>query len=150
MIARLEKRLADLEARMRQMVRIGKVTTVYPDRSRVRVRVPDADSLVSYELPVLSQKTQDDKFYALPDVGEQVVCVFLPYGLEQGFVVGAFFSQADTVPVNDQDKYHIRFKDGTTVEYDRRRHQLTVDCVREIVVRAASHVQVLAARIDLN
>jgi phage baseplate assembly protein V len=125
LISDLEKRIASLEAVSAQMVRVGKVVTTYPDRGTVRIRIGDADGLTSYTLPVLFKKTMHDKDYQLPDVGEQVLAIFLPYGLEQGFILGAFYSSADTVPVASQDKWHKLFKDGTWLEYDRASHALT-------------------------
>jgi len=121
----LERRIIELESRVNQMVRVGTVSSLDAGAGTVRVLCPDADSLVSYSLPVLVHKTQDDKHYFMPDVGEHVLCVFLPIGLVQGFVVGSFYSDKDAVPVSSPDKTHITFKDGTVLEYDRDSHILT-------------------------
>ena len=121
----LERRIIELESRVNQMVRVGTVSSLDADAGTVRVLCPDDDGLVSYSLPVLVHKTQDDKHYFMPDVGEHVLCVFLPIGLVQGFVVGSFYSDKDTVPVSSPDKTHITFKDGTVLEYDRENHILT-------------------------
>lgn len=150
MIHELEARVLRLEAMINQMVRVGTVSTIQPDAGTVTVSIPDADDLLSYTLPVLFAKTQDDKYYHMPDTGEHVLCVFLPLGLEQGFVLGAFYSQADPVPVSDPNKVHIKFKDGTTIEYDRKSGVLEIDCVNEVIVRAATHIQARAPRIDWN
>lgn len=141
-IAALEKRLAALESRLEQVARVGIVVTTYPERATVRIRLGDADGLTSYELPVLFRKTQDDKEYQLPDIGEQVLAVFLPGGLEQGFVIGAFYSRADLVPVASQDKWHKRFKDGTWLEYDRASHSLTADVKGSVEVKVATTAMV--------
>ena len=61
----------------------------------------------------------------MPDVGEHVLCAFLPIGVEQGFVLGALFSRADATPVADQDKRHVEFEDGTWLQYDRKAHTLS-------------------------
>jgi phage baseplate assembly protein V len=101
------------------------VTSVNEGAATVRVRIPDADDTVSKELPVLFQKTQDNKEYDLPDVGEQVVCLFLPNGLEQGFVLGSPYSSVDKPPVSNRDKKHYGFSDGSWLEYDREQHKLS-------------------------
>lgn len=106
-------------------VRTAVVSSTDPSRGTVRVRIPDDDDLVSYDLRVLSRKTHQDKDYWMPDVGEHVLCLFLPYGLEQGFVLGAFYSQEDQPPVASQDKRHVLFEDGTWLEYDRKSHTLS-------------------------
>ncbi len=123
------RRLEALEAVVLRLVRVGVVTALYPERGTVRVQTPDVhaggQALVSYELPVRFDKTCRDKQYHLPDVGEQVLCVFLPTGAEQGFVLGAIYSDADAVPVADADKRHLLFSDGSWFEYDRAEHKLS-------------------------
>ena len=142
--------IEQLKTMLNQMIRVAVVTSTNPSAGRVRVQLKDSDQMVSRELLVVQPKTAKDKYYWMPDVSEQVLCLFLPYGLEQGFVIGAVYSSEDTPPVQDQDKSHIAFKDGTFVEYDRSTGVLTVDCVNEVVIRSAAHVQVRAARVDLN
>ena len=154
----IEKRVIALEKQLNQTVRIGKVTSIDPAAGTARVVLPDSDGVVSYNLPVLFQKTQDDKFYTMPDLGEQVLCLFLPNGQEQGFILGSFFSQMDSPPVNDPDKTHIKFKDGTILEYDRKGHKLTanvkgaVDIISTgpINIQSGDSITMVAPRIDLN
>jgi len=122
--ADIENRLARLEEMTRNIIRVGTVASTDPATGTARVQVPDADGLVSYDLPILQRQTLKNKDYAMPDPGEQVLCAFLPFGIEQGFVVGAMFSQVDTTPVQDQDKRHLEFEDGSWVQYDRKAHLL--------------------------
>lgn len=123
------RRLEALEAVVMRMVRVGVVTSVAPGKGTVRVQLPDVHAggapLLTRELPVRFDKTGQDKQYQMPDVGEHVVCLFLPTGQEEGCVIGAIYSEADTVPVADPDKRHISFQDGTWFEYDRSKHELT-------------------------
>ncbi len=121
----LERRLSALEALVSHLIRPGIVTGRNPDAHTVRVRFPDADGLVTREFPVLAGKTLKDKAYWLPDVGEHVLCLCLPTGLEQGFAIGAFYSGADPVPLSDLDKRHVLFEDGSWFTYDRREHRLS-------------------------
>jgi phage baseplate assembly protein V len=81
--------------------------------------------MVSWWLPICVPKTQDDKAYWLPDVGEQVVCMMDEHD-EDGAVLGCIYSQVDTTPVQSADKWHITMKDTATLEYDRNLHQLAV------------------------
>ncbi len=92
---------------------------------RVRVRFPDRDDLLSWWLPVVVPKTQNDKFYYVPDIGEQVSCLMDAHD-ENGVVLGAIYSKADVTPVQSGDKYHVTFKDGAVLEYDRAAHALNV------------------------
>ncbi len=110
------------------LVRIGVVTQSFPDRGTVKVHLTDVDDEISYELPVVYRKTLNDKDYWMPDIGEHVVCLFSGQGLEQGFILGAIYSDADAVPVSSQDKWHKTFEDGTVIEYDRAAHQSWPTC----------------------
>ena len=74
--------------------------------------------MISWWLPVVFAKTQDDKAYWIPDIGEQVVCL-MDLRDEAGAVLGAIYSSADVPPVNSADKFHLGFKDGARFDYDR-------------------------------
>ena len=105
--------------------RVGLVRELDPANVRVRVVFPDYDQIVSYWLPIVVFKSQDDKAYWMPDLGEQVVCL-MDARDESGVVLGAIYSQVDTPPVNSADKWHLRFKDNTSFEYDRAMHALAL------------------------
>jgi phage baseplate assembly protein V len=143
---------------LESVIRVAVVSSTDPTTATVRVTVPDGDDLVSHDLRVLVRKVHQDKDYWMPDVDDQVLCIFLPFGLEQGFVVGSFYSIADPVPVQTQDKRHVAFADGTTVEYDRAAHHLdvkingtiTIHADGAIVIDSGDSVTVTAPRIDLN
>jgi len=107
------------------MFRVGIVTAQDLVNCRVRVKFPDRDQMQSWWLSVLVTKSQDDKFYHIPDVGEQVVCAMDEHD-EDGAVLGAVYSSVDTPPVSNADKFHVTFKDGAVFEYDRALHALTV------------------------
>jgi phage baseplate assembly protein V len=106
-------------------MRIGIVKQQDVATARVRVTFRDLDQMTSYWLPVVVQKSQDDKAYWMPDIGEQVVCLMDAH-CEAGVVLGAIYSQADTTPAASADKLHIGFKDGAAFEYDRATHVLDI------------------------
>jgi phage baseplate assembly protein V len=135
---------------LKELVKVGLVTKTYPDKGKVRVKIIDADDEVSYKLPVIFNKTFKDKDYWMPDIGEHVVVLFSAEGLEQGYILGAIYSDKDKVPVVSQDKCHRRFKDGTTIEYDRKKHLLSVHSVGDIKIVSDTHITLIAPRIDLN
>lgn len=125
----------ELQDVVMNLTRVGVVSAVGATRAAVQVVFTDADDMVSNWLPVLQMFAHKNKAYALPDVGEQVLCVFLASGLENGFVVGSFYSDEDTPPVTDADKFHVAFDDGTTIEYDRAAHKLTADVNGEAEIK---------------
>jgi phage baseplate assembly protein V len=105
--------------------RVGLVQSQDLQNARVRVIFPDRNQLLSWWLPILVAKSQNDKSYYVPDIGEQVVC-FMDEHDEDGAVLGSIYSQADTTPVQSADKWHISMKDGAIFEYDRAAHVLAV------------------------
>ncbi|MBD5640941.1 MAG: phage baseplate assembly protein V, partial [Desulfovibrio sp.] len=94
-------------------------------------------------LPVLCPRACEDMQYDLPDIGDQVLCLFLPYGLEQGFVIGAMYGKK-APPVQSGDKWHRVFKDGTTLEYDRAEHKLTANVQGDVELVATGNVTMQA------
>jgi len=132
------------------MIRFGKVVAVDDKNAKVRVQIEDADAVVTYWLPVLHSKAQDDKAYWLPDVGELVVCAFYENDWDTGVVLGAVYNEKDRTPAQTRDKAVILFKDGTRIEYDRAAHKLSIHCVGDIEIVAQGNVTIIGARIDLN
>lgn len=107
-------------------MKVGIVTAAAPATCKVRVQFSDNDGMVSDWLPVMQKKSLRDKAYWMPDLGEHVVCL-MDENEEFGVVLGAIYSDADATPVSSQDKYHVAFDDGTTIEYDRAAHKLKAD-----------------------
>jgi phage baseplate assembly protein V len=101
----------------------------------------DQDGMTSDWLPVMQKKTLQDKAYWMPDTGEHVVCL-MDDNAEFGVIIGAIYSDADTPPVSSKDKYHVRFNDGTTLEYDRAAHLLKADVKGDINVLATGKADV--------
>jgi phage baseplate assembly protein V len=125
----------------KSIIRVGRVSSVNPATATARV-VFEAQGIVSYDLPVLQRQTLRNKDYYLPDVGEHVVCIFLPTGNAEGFVLGAIYSDEDQPPASSQDKRAVQFEDGTRIEYDRASHTLIVNAVGPINIMAAGNVNV--------
>lgn len=133
-----------LAAVLGNLFQIGKVTSVSDAAGTCRVVMPDADNMESFDLRVLQAKTHKDKQYIMPDVGEMVLCAFLPSGNEQGFVLGAYYSETDPVPVTTRDKWHARFKDGATIEYDRNTHVLSAVIPGDANIKTTGNISAIA------
>ncbi len=103
--------------------RVGIVQEQDTLRAKVRVVFPDYDEVISWWLSVVFFKTQNDKAYWIPDIGEQVLCL-MDLRDEAGAVLGAIYSEVDTPPVNSANKFHLAFRDGTSFDYDRVTHVL--------------------------
>lgn len=148
-----ESRIKALEDKMDNILRVGIVSSIDPVAGTARVAFKDRSNLLSYDLPVLVRNTVENKDYWMPDIDEQVLCVFLPIGLEAGFVIGGFYSKNVKPPASTENKQAIEFKDGTRIEYDREEHKLQIDVPEdsgEVVINCAGSVTVNSPKIDLG
>ena len=129
---------------LKNLVRIGKVSTVNGKDCRVKVVFPDKENCVSDELPVLQIGASGTAGYWVPEVGTQVLCLFLPNasgnGLSAGFVIGAYYSQTMPPKESNESIRSIRFPDGSFIKYDSG----------TITISAASAIKLEAPRIDIN
>jgi phage baseplate assembly protein V len=121
-------------------LKIGQVTERDPAKALVRVVFRDLGELVSWWMPILQAKTLVDQVYWMPDEGEHVVCL-LDEHAEFGVVIGAIYSDATAPPVSSLEKFHVKFKDGTEIEYDRGIHKLRVS-----LEAAAADVEISTTR----
>ncbi|GAV24814.1 baseplate assembly protein [Carboxydothermus islandicus] len=130
-----------MENILKNLIKIGRVSSVNPNTATARVLF-EAQGLVSHDLPVLQRQTLRNKDYWLPDVGEYVVCIFLPTGNADGFILGSIYSDDDQLPASSKDKRVILFEDGTKLEYDRASHTLTINAVGPINIVASGNINV--------
>ena len=126
MIEELKREIDDLKERLDNLIRVGVVSSTDPEAGTARVFFDYQSRVVSYNLQVMTKNSNRNKDYWMPDVGEQVTCVFLPTGIETGFILGSFFSDAAPPPVASQDKRHSTFGDGSIIELDRSTGKMLV------------------------
>lgn len=126
-----------MDTKARDIVRSGVVSATFPERNSARVTFEDKDDNVSAELRILNSGSLKNKHYWMPDVGDEVVCIYATndenYGT--GWIIGACYNK-DAVPrVHSQDKMRIDFADGTWIEYDRSSHELNINCIGDIRIK---------------
>jgi phage baseplate assembly protein gpV len=109
------------EGVMKNLIRIGKVSSINYEGGKVRVVFPDKDNLVSSELPMLSAE------YNIPEVGDAVLCIFLPNGITQGFCLGKFFSQKNIPREAGDGIYYKDFFGEAFARYDKSSKTLTLN-----------------------
>lgn len=115
-------------------IRIGEVSSVDPAKCTARVVFDDEDGFISNDLPIVQRNTQDVKDYWLPAVGEDVLCLFLPCGEEDGFILGSFYADEIEPPTSSESKRYTEYPDGTVIGYDWEAHELTVTGAEKIKV----------------
>lgn len=108
------------------LIKIGEVSSIDPEKCTARVVFDDEGSFVSYDLPVMQRNTLGNHDFQMPEVGEDVLVLFLGPGQEDGIIVGSFYAGKVTPPETSADKRTIVFKDGTRVSYDRNQHKFTM------------------------
>lgn len=128
---------------MAQMIRVGFVVDRNPGTMRVRVELRDTvtSPLVSGWLPVGCPRAHADKHYDLPDIGDQVLCLFTSMGFEDGWCVCSMYGK-EAPPVASGDIWHRTFSDGTYLEYDRAVHKLTAYVKGDVKADVSGNIDV--------
>ncbi len=129
---------------LKNMLRVGRVSSVNGTNCTARVTFPDKEGLVSAELPVLQIGSLSTMGYWVPEVDTQVLCAFLPNpsgkGINTGFILGAFYSTENPPPESDPAVRSITFPDGSRIRYSDG----------TIEIHGALAVKITAPRIDIN
>lgn len=110
---------------LENLVKVAVVKTYKPETHTAVVQFKDHDEILSKELPILTPFTQNNKVYFPLTENQKVIVLFLPTGENtDGFIIGTLFDKDNPPPVKDRNKFHIKFEDGTTIEYDKNTHKL--------------------------
>lgn len=111
-----------MDIKLKDVIRIGKVSSVNGANCTATVVFDDRDELVSNELPIITIGSNGTRGYWVPEVETQVLCLFLPNssgkGTDDGFILGAFYSQADQPPESDPNVRSVTFPDGSRIKFD--------------------------------
>lgn len=111
----LAYRVAELERRLNQMLRIGIVAEADYDAARVRV---ESGGLLTDWLPWLTQRAMADRSWWAPGVGEQVLVISPCGDIGQGVVLPAIYQDAASAPAADPHVHRHVYADGAEIEYD--------------------------------
>lgn len=139
---------------IKKLIRVGRVSSVNAAAGSVRVAFAAQDDMVTYELPVITRGSKNNKDYWLPDVDEQVLCLFLPNtsgrGVCDGFVLGTFYSSVDAPVENSGDVHAVKYGDGTIIKHDRSTGKLTINATGDIDIIAGGKITINGQTIYLN
>lgn len=123
------------------MLRFGIVSEVNLKSVQVRVHFGDDDS-TSFWLPVLQTKTLKDKFYAMPDVGEQVACL-MDENSEDGVILGSIYSSADLPPVGSENEISMNLENGSFINSNKETQTLTISFPNLKIIGNIQHEGIL-------
>lgn len=75
---------------LKSMVRVGIVSSVSPGSNTARVTFPDMENMVSGNLKYLKRSDVRPELYSpwVPEVGEPVLCLYIPLQDGDGFILG--------------------------------------------------------------
>lgn len=130
----------DLQRRLANLIRVATITDL--DDANARARVTCAAVPESAWLPILATRAGPDRSYWLPEPGEQILLLSPSGDPAQGMILPAGYQDAHPPPASDRTKRRTEYADGTTIEYDRKAHVLTVDCVGDVVIKGAKTLTV--------
>lgn len=114
--------------------KIGEVSSIDPARCTARVIFDDENSMVTYDLPIMQRNSLGNRDYQMPEIGEDVLCLFRSDGFEDGVIIGSFYAGDVEPPETTADRRTVVFKDGTRICYDRASHTLTVTIAGTVIV----------------
>ncbi|WP_313152376.1 phage baseplate assembly protein V [Lacrimispora sp.] len=78
---------------MKDVIRVGRISSINPEKGLVRVYYPDKDSTTS-ELPLFHFHQE----FKLPKVNDQVIVLHLSNDTSSGVVLGGFWNDIDQPP----------------------------------------------------
>ncbi|MGR6858894.1 phage baseplate assembly protein V [Aliivibrio salmonicida] len=119
-IKKLQKQMNDVVSRFQRIISVAYVAEVDSELHRVKVRFPSEGIPNSDWLPIVAGRSKGVKTSFNLQEGEQVLCLFIPWGdMNNGFVLGALNNAKDKPYTNNPNKFGIKFTDGTLLEYDQ-------------------------------
>jgi len=106
------------------LLRFGIVSQINPVLAQARVSFEDDES-TSFWLPILQTKTLKDKFYSMPDIGEQVACL-MDENSEDGVILGAIYSSEDVPAVTTEKQISLNLENNSLINIDKETNTLTI------------------------
>lgn len=103
---------------------------------------------------IVNRGSLANKDYWIPDIDEQVLCLMMPnksgQGLNEGFILGSFFSAEDAPQERSADVRAVKFGDGTVIKHDRKSGSLTVNATGDISIIAGGMITIQGAVVEIN
>lgn len=135
----VEYRLAELERRLCNLLRLGTVSEL--DTAAARVRVASGDLLTGW-LPWFTRRAGNDSDWWAPEPGEQVLVLSPDGDPSQGLVLPAVYQDAHPAPAGSADIRRVEFSDGGYAQHDRSSGTLDVLAKGPVNVTAEGKVTI--------
>lgn len=105
---------------MKNLIRIGKVSSINYELGTVKVIFSDQSNIVTNNLPMLSFE------YNMPKVNDLVLCLFLGNGISNGFCLGKYYNQNNMPLEHGRDIFYKDFFGEGYLKYDKQTRTLTI------------------------
>lgn len=130
---------------LKQLIRWGTIVSVNKNNT-ARVLFSDIDNIVSHDLHILVSNANKNRYQAPPDIGCNALCIMMPTGHSDGFIVGTFYNAKNPAPIDSLNQImHWTFEDGTVLDYDKSTSKLKADVKGPVDVKTTSTALVDAA-----
>ncbi|RUO28192.1 phage baseplate assembly protein V [Aliidiomarina sanyensis] len=133
----MREKIAELNRRIDNMIRIGVVEEAKAGKVRVRT-----GKILTDWRPYLVQRAGASKRSWRISVGEQVVLLSLCGDLANCYVLPAINSNENPEQDDHENRDHITYPDGAVIEYDPETSFLKVTGVKNAEVQASERVKV--------
>ena len=88
-----------------KLIRIGKVSKIDYTNGMIAVTYPDLDDAVTVPLSTISFNDE----YKMPDIGDEVLALYLPSGQARGLVLGHFWNKGNPPAVSGAGVYRKEY-----------------------------------------
>lgn len=130
-----------------QLIRWGVIVSVNQNNT-ARVKFSDIDNIVSYDLRILVHNANKNRYQAPPDIGCNALCLMLPTGHSDGFILGTFYNETNPAPIGSLDQVlHWSFEDGTVLEYNKSTSTLTANVNGPVNIKTTDTAQIEAEQL---
>ncbi|MCR9529240.1 phage baseplate assembly protein V [Vibrio alginolyticus] len=132
----------DLQRRMANMIRRGRVHSVDFEQSPPRVKVEYEKGAVTGWLPWISgrESNKHRTDWEPLAIGEQVIILSESGDLSAGVVLPSLPDATSPVPSTSPDEHVSRYEDGTTFTYNRKTHTLSIDVQGDAILHTTGNV----------
>lgn len=136
---------------MSDYVKIGVVSSVDIDTGLVRVIFPDMDGVVSPPLALLTSGSGDALTNRMPEVEDNVVCVFPnpENSLQDGVCLGCLYDGSYDMPADPTTEQGIYFADDSYIAVDKETSTLDVNMIGDFNINA-KNVNITAETLTIN
>lgn len=141
--------LPDLERRLANMIRIGKVLQI--DTKNNRVRVQTGKLQTDWIMFRVDRSSGRVKRWSMLAVGEPVVLACPSGDLRQAIILGSL-PTAEIPPASDDENIDVfgQYEDGTRGTYDMKEGRLTWDLVGSKVVADKQSISLMVGSVGLK